>query len=112
MISATSILNQLSQLSSQVGNTVSAAAGAATQVAASSHDGGDFASLLKQSLEAVNGSQVHATQLSNAFESGDSSVDLGQTVVAGQKASLAFSALTQVRNDLTDAYKQVMNMSI
>lgn len=111
MISATSILNQLSQLGTQAGNVASATAGAATQVAASTHDG-DFASVLKQSLEDVNQTQVHATQLSNAFESGDSSVDLGQTVVAGQKASLAFSALTQVRNDVTDAYKQVMNMSI
>ncbi|MHC1480547.1 flagellar hook-basal body complex protein FliE [Frateuria aurantia] len=111
MISTVSILNQLSQLSSQAGETAATVAGVATQ-AASASSPTDFASVLKQSLADVNDTQVNASQLSNAFESGDSSVDLGQTVVAGQKASLAFSALTQVRNDLTDAYKQIMDMTM
>lgn len=111
MISPISILNHLSQLTSQVGETAATATGIASQAAVAKTPM-DFASVLKESLEKVNATQVHATQLSNAFERGDPSVDLGQTVIAGQKASLAFSATTQVRNDLTDAYKQIMNMSI
>jgi len=32
--------------------------------------------------------------------------------VASQKASISFQALTQVRNRLVDAYKDIMNMPV
>ena len=33
-------------------------------------------------------------------------------MVAMQKASLSFTAMTQVRNKLVDAYQEIMNMPI
>jgi flagellar hook-basal body complex protein FliE len=50
--------------------------------------------------------------LSEAFERGDTSVSLAQVMVAGQKSSLAFQALSQVRNHLLTAYEEVMNMPV
>ena len=47
-----------------------------------------------------------------AFERGDPSADLGRTMVAIQKADLSLRAMTEVRNKLVDAYKEIMNMPV
>ncbi|HMY40869.1 MAG TPA: flagellar hook-basal body complex protein FliE, partial [Marinagarivorans sp.] len=39
-------------------------------------------------------------------------VDISDVMIASQKASVAFSAMTQVRNKLVDAYKDIMNMPV
>lgn len=70
----------------------------------------DFSALLKQSINAVNETQKEAGQFAKAFESGDPNVDLPQVMVALQKASVSFQAMTQVRNKLLDAYQQIMSM--
>jgi flagellar hook-basal body complex protein FliE len=72
----------------------------------------DFAHLLKNSLDQVAGMQNQATALADAYESGDKSIDLTKVMLEVQKASLAFRAMTEVRNKLVDAYQQVMNMSV
>jgi flagellar hook-basal body complex protein FliE len=73
---------------------------------------GAFGDLLKQSIEGVNQTQQKASQLSTAFERGDPGVDLAQVMIQGQKADLSFNAMTQVRNKMVDAYKEIMQMSI
>jgi len=50
--------------------------------------------------------------LSRSFEQGDPGVSLTQVMVASQKASVSFQAMTQVRNKLIDAYQEVMNMQV
>ena len=50
--------------------------------------------------------------LATAFESGDPTVNLSEVMVAIQKASISFQAMTQVRNNLVSAYKEVMNMQV
>lgn len=72
----------------------------------------EFAQMLKKSIDGVAKMQNHATALSNAYEAGDKSVDLTKVMLEVQKASLAFRAMTEVRNKLVDAYSQVMNMSV
>jgi len=47
-----------------------------------------------------------------SFAKGDTSTDLTEVMVAMQKASLSFQAMTQVRNKLLEAYKDVMNMPV
>ena len=47
-----------------------------------------------------------------AFERGDQGADLARTMVAIQKADLSLNAMTQVRNKLVDAYKDIMNMPV
>lgn len=73
---------------------------------------GGFADLLKASIEAVNETQNTASEMAAAFERGESSVALPEVMVALQKASLSFQAMTEVRNRLVTAYQEVMNMPI
>jgi flagellar hook-basal body complex protein FliE len=72
----------------------------------------EFANLMKGSVDNVASLQNHATALASAYEAGDKSVDLTNVMLEVQKASLAFRAMTEVRNKLVDAYQQVMNMSV
>jgi flagellar hook-basal body complex protein FliE len=72
----------------------------------------EFANLMKNSVDHVAGMQNQATALADAYEAGDKSVDLTKVMLEVQKASLAFRAMTEVRNKLVDAYQQVMNMSV
>ena len=51
-------------------------------------------------------------QLANAFEIGKSGVDLTDVMIASQKASVSFQALTQVRNKLVQAYQDIMQMPV
>ncbi|HEX3848240.1 MAG TPA: flagellar hook-basal body complex protein FliE [Steroidobacteraceae bacterium] len=72
----------------------------------------DFAALMKNGVDSVAGMQNQASALAQAYESGDKSVDITKVMLEMQKASLAFRAMTEVRNKLVDAYTQVMNMSV
>jgi flagellar hook-basal body complex protein FliE len=72
----------------------------------------DFANLMKNSVDHIASMQNQATALADAYETGDKSVDLTKVMLEVQKASLAFKAMTEVRNKLVDAYTQVMNMSV
>lgn len=74
--------------------------------------GGDFSALLKQSIAAVGQNQMEAGKLAAGFERGDAGADLGRTMVAVQKADLSLRAMTEVRNKLVDAYKDIMNMPV
>ena len=72
----------------------------------------DFANRMKNSVDHIASMQNQATALAEAYETGDKSVDLTKVMLEVQKASLAFKAMTEVRNKLVDAYTQVMNMSV
>jgi len=69
-----------------------------------------FNELFKQAIGSVNEVQQQASALATAYEKGDGQVSLSQVMVASQKASVSFQAITQVRNKLVDAYKDIMNM--
>lgn len=72
----------------------------------------DFSALLSESISQVNDTQRHASQLKQAFESGDKNIELPEVMIALQKASLSFQAMTQVRNKLLTAYQEIMNMQV
>lgn len=72
--------------------------------------GGEFAAMLKQSIDSVNQAQQTSSKLAQAFETGQSDVSLAEVMIASQKASVSFQAMLQVRNKLIDAYKDVMSM--
>jgi len=72
----------------------------------------DFGQLLKNSVNEVNETQKTAKNLAAAFEAGDANVNLSEVMVAIQKASVSFQAMTQVRNNLVSAYKEIMNMQV
>ena len=71
-----------------------------------------FSSLLKNSIDAVEGAQDKAENLQSSYLKGDDKVDLGQVMVAGNKAELAMDALVEIRNKVTDAYQSVAQMSV
>lgn len=74
--------------------------------------GGGFADALADSIEWVNENQSVARGMTEAFESGDENTSLAEVMVAVQKASLSFEAVSQVRNELLNAYREVMNMPV
>jgi len=71
-----------------------------------------FGEMFQQAINSVNDTQQQAGKLATSFETGDPKVSLAQVMVASQKASVSFQALTQVRNHLVDAYKDIMNMPV
>ena len=75
-------------------------------------EGQGFAELLKTSINAVNEAQSTASDVAAALERGDKSVALPEVMIALQKASLSFQAMTEVRNRLVNAYQEIMNMPI
>ena len=71
-----------------------------------------FSKLIETSINEVNGQQMKAAEMTKAFELNDPDVPLSSVMIEMQKARVSFEALKQVRNQLVDAYKQVMNMPI
>jgi flagellar hook-basal body complex protein FliE len=74
--------------------------------------GTEFGQLLKNALGEVNTTMQTSQDLTTRFVAGDESVSLSQAVVAMQKASLEFEAVSQVRNRLLAAYQEIMNMPL
>ena len=72
----------------------------------------DFGAMMKDSIQKVSETQMQAKELATAFESGETSAELPEVMVALQKASISFQAMTQVRNKLLSAYQEVMNMQV
>lgn len=74
--------------------------------------GTEFGQLLKNALGEVNTTMQTSQDLTTRFVAGDDNVSLSQAVVAMQKASLEFEAVSQVRNRLLAAYQEIMNMPL
>lgn len=72
----------------------------------------DFGSLLKDAVNKVNDIQQDAGDKRTAFEMGDRSVTLAETMIAASKAGIAFDATVQVRNKFVEAYKEIMSMPV
>lgn len=72
----------------------------------------DFGQVLKASIDRVNDMQSTASTLATAFEQGQPGVDITRVMLEAQKASLAFRAMSEVRNKLVNAYQEVMNMPV
>jgi flagellar hook-basal body complex protein FliE len=102
---------QISQVLAEMRSLQARASGISEAPAAAAQPS-EFANLMKNSVDHVASMQNQATALADAYESGDKSIDLTKVMLEVQKASLAFRAMTEVRNKLVDAYQQVMNMSV
>jgi flagellar hook-basal body complex protein FliE len=71
-----------------------------------------FANILRQGLEQVNQIDQKASGLADAFQRGTPGVELPQVMLEASKASVAFRAVTEVRNRLVSAYQDIMNMQL
>lgn len=70
-----------------------------------------FAEMLSKSLNEVNGFQVEANQAMQRLASGESK-NIHETMLAVEKAEIAFKSMNQIRMKVIDAYKEVMRMQI
>ncbi len=72
----------------------------------------EFSALLKQAVDQVSSVQKQSSALAESFQMGDPNVTLAQVVIASEKSSIAFEAMSEVRNRLVNAYEDIMNMPI
>ena len=102
-------LNQLGNLnvgSSQTATSLTPATGT------DAGEGGvSFKDVLMKNLNEVNQLQQDADKSLQDFVTGKTQ-NMGEVISASQKASLAFSMLTQIRNKLQDAYDEVKNLRV
>jgi len=103
---------QINQILQQMRSMAEVSAGKSPVEANSDVSKPDFGQMLKDSVNAVNETQQVAAGKATAFELGDPNVNLSEVMVAIQKANVSFQAMTQVRNNLVSAYKDIMNMPV
>ena len=106
-------INQvLQQMRAMAAMAQNPAAQASSQAAAAETAKADFGKLMADSINKVNSTQEAASAATTAFELGKPGVELSDVMIAVQKASVSFQAMTQVRNNLVSAYKEIMNMQV
>jgi flagellar hook-basal body complex protein FliE len=71
-----------------------------------------FGEMFKSAVDTVNDTQGAAKDLATRYEMGDPKVDLPEVMIALQKSSVSFQAMTQVRNKMIEAYKEIINMPL
>ncbi len=71
-----------------------------------------FGNLLKNTLDSVSEAQGISSDMKTAYVSGTSDASLADVMIASEKASLSFRAVTEVRNKLVQAYQDIMNMPV
>ena len=104
-ISQTSLISQMQALESM-------SQGKMQLVEQKTDDGTSFSSMMAKAVNQVNETQMEASGMKRAFEMGDDSVGLSEVMIAAQKSTISFEALSQVRNKLMKAYQDVMNMPV
>ena len=72
---------------------------------------GGIGAAFEQAMRSVDSQQHVASKAMAAVDSGQSD-DLAGAMIESQKASVAFSALMQVRNKLTTAFDDMMRMPL
>ena len=77
----------------------------------SSEDGGSFAKTLSGAIDKVNQMKNEADHSVQGLAEGKN-VDIHQTMIAMEKASVSFQLLMQTRNKVIDAYKEMMRMGV
>lgn len=71
----------------------------------------NFASVLKDSINKVNESQIQSDVMTDKLARGEN-VDLHQVMIASQKASVTMTATLEIRNKVIEAYQEMMRMQV
>ena len=74
-------------------------------------DSESFGQVLKQSLNDVNQLQNQADEAISALATGQNT-DIHNTMIAMEKADVAFRLLMQIRNKVISAYETIMRMQV
>lgn len=111
-IKSNSLFAQMQNMSLDAMNNNTPAISSDNAIQSVNKSGSNFGDLLKDAVNSVNDIQQKAGAERNAFEMGDRSVTLAQTMITSSKAGIAFDATVQVRNKFLEAYKEIMNMPV
>jgi len=106
-INPSELLNQLQVLAKQAQSS-----SPAESIEVNSTESLNFSEIMQDSVSQVNTQQMKAAATSEAFELGDPDVPLSEVMIEMQKARVSFEALKQVRNQLVESYRQIMNMPL
>lgn len=87
----------------QIPNSVTPAGGAGAS--------GSFSSILKDTISSLQSTQTEADSAVQQFLTGEND-DIHTTVLATQRAEMAFELGLQVRNKVVSAYQEVMKMQL
>lgn len=107
----TRVLAQIRALGAQAAQRP-ASAGPAAVAGAGSSPAPRFSEALAGAVKHVNNTQAQADQLRQAFQRGESGVDLARVMLAGSRAQVEFRAMVEVRNRMISAYQDIMNMPV
>lgn len=97
--------------SSKIGNSFGSEFGIETPGVGASEGGKTFGEMLTESIGKVNAMQTEANVAMEKLASGESQ-NLHETLLAVEKAEIAFKTLNQVRSKVLDAYREIMKMQI
>ncbi len=111
-IKTNSLFAQMQNMSLEAMNQNTPAVSSDNAIQPVNKSGSNFGDLLKDAVNSVNDLQQKAGAEREAFEMGDRSVTLAQTMVSASKAGIAFDATVQVRNKFVEAYKEIMSMPV
>lgn len=106
-IKANSLYQEMQAMTSQITGT----SGGLSRVE-TNNNGVQFADMLSQALDTVNGMQKVSKNMQTRFDLGDPDLSLADVMIAKEKSGIAFEATVQVRNKLLEAYKSIMNMPV
>ena len=95
----------------QVGTAATSASPQGQDASATTADGSSFKDVLMKNLNEVNAMQQDADKTLDDYVTGKTQ-NMGEVISASQKATMAFSMLTQIRNKLQDAYDEVKNLRV
>lgn len=102
-----SVLAQMRTLSQEIQSPPANATNPMTQA-----DGTGFATAMQEAVENVNVQQASAANLLQRFETGADDTSVAEVMIEMQKASVSFQAMTEVRNRLVEAYREIMSMPL
>jgi flagellar hook-basal body complex protein FliE len=78
---------------------------------ASAQSGDDFAKVFNQSIADLNATQKKAGDLGNRFAAGEN-VELHDVMIAGQEADIAMRLAMKLRNQVLEAYREIIRMPV
>ncbi len=111
------MIAEMQQMAAMAGNRIEfntilpEPAGSSLFVQRKSGSSASFSQVFNGAINSVDNLQHVASDKQTAMDMGISD-DLTGTMLASQKASVAFSAMVQVRNKLTTALDEVMNTAL
>ncbi|MGI1834625.1 flagellar hook-basal body complex protein FliE [Bacillus altitudinis] len=105
------MVNVISPFQLQTAQQASELTNASSVQAAAPKSQTNFSDVLKNSIEALNQSQLKSDQYTNALAQGKD-VNLDEVMIASQKASVTLTAATEFRNKAVEAYQEIMRMQM